>query len=106
MYADDTVILAYGKSTEEVASKLTEALSLIANWLELSCLQLNISKTVAMFFSKNNKIIKPEILISGERLQVVTEYKYLGLHVDSNLNFKTHIKKVSNRIKSSKLQIH
>lgn len=101
MYADDTVILAYGKSAEEVASKLTEAVSWISIWLEQSCLQLNISKTVTMFFSKNNINIEPEIFISGERLQVVTEYKYLGLYIDSNLNFKTHIKKVSNRIKFS-----
>lgn len=98
MYA---VILAYGKSAEEVASKLTEAMSSISIWLEQSCLQLNISKTVTMFFSKNNTNIEPEIFVSGERLQVVTEYKYLGLYIDSNLNFKTHIKKVSNRIKFS-----
>jgi len=47
MYADDTAILAYGKSTEEVASKLTEDMSLVSTWL-----------TVAMFFSKNDINIK------------------------------------------------
>lgn len=54
-----------------------------------------------MFFTKSltNLSDEPDVFVSGERLQVVTEYKYLGVILDSKLSFKSHIKMVSNRIK-------
>ena len=56
MYADDTVILGYGKTAEEVATKLTDAMVRITSWLNQCCLQLNLTKTVCMFFSKTKKL--------------------------------------------------
>ncbi len=41
------------------------------------------------------------MFFSGAGLEVVMEYKYVGLHTDSKLSFKTHIKKVSNKVKFS-----
>ncbi len=37
--------------------------------------------------------------MSGERLQIDSEYKYLGVLIDSKLSFKSHVKRVCNRIK-------
>ncbi len=37
----------------------------------------------------------------GERLQVVSEYKYLGVLIDSKLSFKAQVKKVCNRVRFS-----
>ena len=85
----------------------TFMVALLLKWLKSSlrlkhsCLQLNTSKTVAMFFSKTHSSLsdEPDILVSGERLQIVPEYKYLGVILDSNLSFSCHAKLVSNRIK-------
>ncbi len=73
----------------------------ITAWLKHSCLQLNTSKTVAMFFTKsnNNFSVEPGVFVSGERLQIVSEYKYFGVLIDSKLSFKSHVKRVCNRIK-------
>jgi len=102
MYADDTVIFTHGKTATEVAIKLTDVLVKVTSWLNQCCLQLNVSKTVCMFFSKGSHIdAEQDISISGHRLKVVSEYKYLGLHLDSNLTFKTHIKRVCNKVKFS-----
>ncbi len=38
------------------------------------------------------------IFISGERLQVVSEYKYLGVHLASFLGFKNAYKKVCKKV--------
>ena len=63
-------------------------------WLEQSCLLLNTSKIVAMFFSKSHRnfYVEPDVLVSGERLQIVSEYKYLGIFIDSKLTFTSHVK--------------
>ena len=53
-----------------------------------------------MFFSKRHSIVtEQDVFFSGRRLQVVSEYKYLGVHIDTNLSFKTHIRKVCNKVK-------
>ncbi len=52
-----------------------------------------------MFFSKSNSIIKePDVYMSGMRLQVVPQYKYLGILIDPKLTFKAQVKFVSSRV--------
>ena len=90
MNANDTVIYVHGNSSTQAASKLTQSLSHVAAWLKQCCLQLNVTKTVCMFFSKSKThTIPPDVYISGEQLHVVTEYKYLGSIIDSRLSFKS-----------------
>lgn len=101
MYADDTVVYAHGRNIAQVVEKLTNYMDSITTWLKHSCMQLNTSKTVAMFFTKSHKnfSVEPDIFVSGEKLQIVSEYKYLGVLIDSKLSFSSHVKVVCNRIK-------
>ncbi len=101
MYANDTVVYVHGSNVSQVAEKITNSMVYITAWLKHSCLQLNTSKTVAMFFTKYNTnfSVEPDVFVSGERLQIVSEYKYLGVLIDSKLSFKSHVKRVCNRIK-------
>ena len=50
MYADDTVIFVHGSNAAQVADQLTNSMKHITAWLKQNCLQLNVSKTVSMFF--------------------------------------------------------
>ncbi len=95
MYADDTVVYVHGSNISQVTEKITNSMVNITAWLKHSCLQLNTSKTVAMFFTKYNTTfsVEPDVFVSGERLQIVSEYKYLGVLIDSKLSFKSHVKK-------------
>lgn len=57
-------------------------------------------KTVCMRFSKQSNEIKSSgVFLRGEELQLVTEFKYLGVTLDSTLSFKNHIKKLANTVK-------
>ncbi len=59
-----------------------------------SCLTLNVSKTMGMYFSINRVDERcPYILVKGEVINIVKHFKYLVMIMDSNLNFKKHIKK-------------
>uniref|UniRef100_A0A3Q3GPI5 Reverse transcriptase domain-containing protein n=1 Tax=Labrus bergylta TaxID=56723 RepID=A0A3Q3GPI5_9LABR len=93
MYADDTVVYVHAKTKHLAAAQLTKAMNQITNWLNSSCLQLNVNKTVGMFFTKRQCNIVSNIIISGQNISIVPPFKYLGVIIDSNLSFKAHIKK-------------
>ncbi len=95
MYADNTVIFTHAKTAELAAEKLNVATERITQWLEQSCLTLNTSKTKEMFFSKMNVCSsKADIFINGEKMEIVTEFNYLGLTLDPNLSLKKTCKEI------------
>ncbi len=66
MYADDTVVYTHAKTKEQAAIKLTAALNKVSDWLCHSCLSLNTSKTVGIYFSiKKVDEHCPDILVKG-----------------------------------------
>ena len=100
MYADDTVLYTSGKDPEQVAAKLSLAMEKVTQWLQYSRLTLNTDKTVTMFFSnKQRKMALPNIYVNGQLIKNVNEFKYLGVTLDSTLTFKSHIKKMSQKLK-------
>ncbi len=57
-------------------------------------------KTVCMFLSRTRSCCaEPDVVKAGERTQVISDFKYLDVLIDSNLTFKSHIKGVCNCIK-------
>ena len=100
LYADDAVIYVHAKNTEQAAHKLTAAMDSVSEYLERSQLVLNLTKTVCMFFSKKacDKNTDSMVSIQGQKLTVVQEFKYLGVVIDSQLNFKQQVKKNSKQI--------
>lgn len=90
MYAGDTVVYTHANTAELTAAKLTVVLGRLTHWLDQSCLSLSGNKTKGMFFSKT-KIQPPDADIKGERTDIVTDFKYLGVILDPYLNFKKHV---------------
>ena len=69
------------------------------DWFD-SCLHFNVKKNVCMFFTKRaTDATEPDVYVSGEKLQVLSDFKYLGIILDSNLSFKNNVKKVIQIIK-------
>ena len=100
MYADDTVLYTHGKNVTEVAVKLTKAMNKVSDWLYNSCLTLNVEKTVTMFFTNRCKLKSyPDIVVNGQKIKHVEQFKYLGVTLDPTLSFKGHVKKLSNTLK-------
>ncbi len=55
-----------------------------------------------MFITKTKSLsVVPDVFVSGERLQVVSEYKYLSVLIDSKLSFKAQVKKFCNWVRFS-----
>lgn len=101
MYADDAVIYVHAKNKDQAAQELSSAMNNVSDWLHKSQLILNVSKTVCMYFTKKTGIdtVDPDMMIHGTKIKTVQTFKYLGIIVDSKLNFKQHVKKVANTMK-------
>ncbi|XP_055390213.1 uncharacterized protein LOC129619144 [Condylostylus longicornis] len=68
--------------------KINENLAKLVVWIQNHKLTLNIKKTKYMIISPTAPPLK--IVISDEILEQVENFKYLGLWIDSALNWKTH----------------
>ena len=62
----------------------------------------SISNTVRMLFGSHQKLKQKaiQLVLNDCRIKFVTSTKYLGLHIDSNLNWSTHSEHVLKRIRS------
>ena len=102
MYADDTVLLYDSTEPEDIKEKLESYLMNASIWFTKNKLHLNVKKCKFMLFGtsqKTEQVQLPDIMIENEKLEHVENYKYLGLWMDTNLNWKFHLEKMRNKIK-------
>ena len=69
----------------------------LAQWCLSNGIQMNVDKTKVMIFGNPKKIeqLPPfEIKVDGLPLKVVSQYKYLGITLDNQLNYNMHVQKV------------
>lgn len=92
LYADDTAILAQGKSPHHALDPLQTYISRLETWLVRWKIKLNVEKTEAIvFFKKRNQW--PKITLYDTPIDWKNEVKYLGVILDNKLNFSTHVNK-------------
>lgn len=108
-YADDTAIIFYGETWEEVQSIASEGLHRISRWLRDNLLTLNISKTTYLQFAFA-KSKPPDVNIrihscdyqhnnncSCLPITRSTTVKYLGIILDDKLSWHPHIELITAR---------
>jgi hypothetical protein len=72
--------------------------------LQLACifkLSLNIAKTKAMIICSKSFYFDEQsiaILVDKTRIELVTNIKYFGIYIDSNLKFDSHAQYITNKI--------
>ena len=99
IYADDTTLLSnLGDFKKENRDEILNAeLSKINMWFKLNKLSLKTTKSKFMVFRKPQKQIKiPVIKINQNELEYVETLNFLGVNLDTNISWKSHLSKVSN----------
>ena len=97
MFADDTNLIFTSNDSDSLQSQVNEANNSLQNWLTENRLLLNVDKTVYLHFhslSQNN----PHLHINNTALIKENETKFLGLWIDTELNWNSHISDLSKRI--------
>ncbi|GBO23163.1 hypothetical protein AVEN_2881-1 [Araneus ventricosus] len=89
MYADDTALLAQGRTPSQALTPLQNYLTKLEAWLIRWKIKLNVDKAEAiLFFMQKNDC--PKINIYDTPVDWKNEVKYLGVILDKNLTFKSH----------------
>ena len=90
LYADDSVIFT-SSTFSQACQQANKDLSRGNTWCKYHKLSMNAGKTKVMYFS-----IKPpddinniQIQLSGQSIEYVNVYKYLGIQLDPKLSFNS-----------------
>ena len=68
-------------------------------WLKLNKLSLNAQKTKLMFFHRKQKQVDEiNVQINGTQIERVESFNFLGIMLDENLTWKSHIEMVAKKI--------
>ena len=105
MYSDDGVLLITGKVLSTICNIMNRALKVTLEWCRSKGLNLNPDKTKCVLFTNKRKIGEAEpVCIEGITLEIVKEFRYLGVTLDSKLTFKKHIVTACSRAKTALMQ--
>ena len=104
MFADDTTLYASHRNKTYLNYMLQEDLTNLDKWFEANLLSLNLTKTVAMKFW-NEPFAQKDTLqfkLDNTILPLVNQMKFLGVTIDSNLQWTEHINNVISKISLNK----
>ena len=90
LYADDTTIYVIGRNLRFMKIKLQKDLISLESWLLSNRLSLNVKKTKIMYFHRGLHHDNIDIQMNNVTLEVVDEFKLLGLTIDHKLKFEKH----------------
>ena len=94
-FADDTNLFLSHRNSNTLIHMLNNELKLVQSWIHANKLSLNIDKTHYMLFSNSLNSVSDYVKINGINLNQVYSIKFLGLYIDSDLSWKTHINYLS-----------
>ena len=101
IFADDTNLFYSSNNIKELQETVNNELKHLVKWFKVNKLSLNVTKTNYMLFTNKKGHHKLDIKIEQEAIMEVKETKFLGVIVDNQLNWKSHIAVVENKISKS-----
>lgn len=92
MYADDTHVTYAGSDLHLIQSSLSHDLEKLSKWLVSNRLTLNATKTEFMLIGPRQRTF--ELSIGNVPIEQVSSVKSLGIYIDENLTWHSHIDKL------------
>ena len=102
-FADDTNLLINNNSLKQLNKHLNLDLRRLCNWLKANKISLNCSKTELIIFRHPNKKLNYDlkIKINGKKLIPSKSVKYLGIYIDTHLNWTAQVDSLSVKLSRS-----
>ena len=101
MYADDTTIYFNLEEFDHLNKEgdINGELEKVNTWLKLNKLFLNAQKTKLMVFHRKQKHVDEiNVQINVTKSERVESFNFLGIMLDENLSWKSHIEMVGKKI--------
>ena len=102
LYADDFQIYLGGIKDNilETFNKINHDLSSIFDWSMSNGISLNITKTQAIFISKSDYPVIPDIYIDNSKIRIQNQVNNLGISINNRLTWDSQVVKVCSKINS------
>ena len=98
IFADDTNLFCSNRDIVNLSIMVCHELSKLETWFALNKLSLNVSKTNYMLFSNFKINHDIQLFIGRNVINRVSETKFLGVIIDDNLNWHSHINEVCGKL--------
>ena len=100
LFADDSSLLLKNASRKQLQKYINLDLKNLCNWLKANKISLNAGKTELVIFQHPNKKINYEfkIKMNGKKIYESNYVIYLGILIDSHLNWSYHLNSVSTKL--------
>ncbi|CAB0039188.1 unnamed protein product [Trichogramma brassicae] len=89
-YADDTALISSDPNPEIASIRLQSHLSVVEKWFKEWRIKVNETKSIHITFTLRRDSC-PSVLMNGFAIPQADSVKYLGLHLDRRLTWRTHI---------------
>ena len=103
MFADDTNLFCTDSDVDNLFLTMNSELSNISEWFKANRLSLNVSKTKYTLFHPPSKastlpLVLPKITIQGKDIARDQVTKFLGVYLDENISWKSHIANITQKV--------
>ena len=100
LFADDTSLIYSHRNVDSAILNLNTEMEKISTWLVANKLCINLLKTNYMIFCPRQRKYTQSVslILNGIELQRVSNTKFLGIKIDQNLSWKSHINDVASKI--------
>jgi len=98
LFADDTSLTYTDKNFESLIHRVNQRLSIILEWCNTNKMSINPSKSEFCILTNKSIDFEPVITLGDERIGRRKTVKYLGLHLDDNLKFNSHIDQLKKKL--------
>ena len=101
IYADDCAIWAQGRDIPNLFATIQRALNRLQEWSDNNGLTFSAIKSKALLFRRGVRRVQmvnlPSLVIGNENIPLVEQVKYLGVLLDTKLNFISHVEYIKSR---------
>ena len=101
MFADDTCLLFSAYTVADLQRMANKEVKNIENWMISNKLTLNHSKTKFMVITKQGRNAAMNIYINNHQIEQVKSIEYLGITIDSKLEWGDQIKKLESSLSTA-----
>ena len=96
-FSDDTVILSLLKSSSNIVSH-TSGVDKFIEWCDQHHLKINVNKTEEVIVDPRSIGDHSMITVHDHNIKQVSSYKYLGVQIDKDLSWHTHVTTMCSKI--------
>ena len=96
LFADDCVIYK-PITTPQDAEQLQEDLQKLNEWTKLWQIKINVDKCAVLWYTRSLTPLQHAYSLSGHNLDIKKLHTYLGVGIDNNMSWSSHIQMISNK---------